>query len=121
MIHSLIIAATASFGPIAVTNHAGCVVSGELESVTNGGFSVSGRFYPLSVLPLSEQRRVRSASGQDIRTARERQAVKRLMNEEKRIAARLAEGEITADRAAELRSDARESARVSAGSASARE
>ena len=37
---------------IAVTNHAGHVVRGELTSVTNGTFTVAGRTYPLSVLPL---------------------------------------------------------------------
>lgn len=120
MIPALLIAASASFGQIAVTNHAGHVVSGELQSVTNGNFTVSGKSYPLSVLPDSEQRRVRTAAGQDVRPARERQAAKLLANEEKRIAARLAEGEITEEHAAELRSDARETARSAAKSAPAK-
>ena len=88
---------------LAVTNHAGHVVSGELSSVTNGHFVIAGRCYPLSVLPASEQRRVKAAAGMDVRTPREKQIDAALAYELKRIDARLAEGEITAEQAAALR------------------
>ena len=45
------------------TNHAGHVVSGELSSVSNGVAVVSGKAYPLTVFPASEQARMRAIFG----------------------------------------------------------
>lgn len=95
---------------LSVTNHAGRVVSGELSSVTNGQFVISGRRYPLSILPASEQQRVRAAGGLDVRTPREKRIDADLNYEMKRIDARLAEGEITTEQAATLRQRQRASA-----------
>ena len=40
------------------TNHAGRTISGRLSAISNGMAVVSGRAYPLSVFPESEQRRM---------------------------------------------------------------
>ena len=45
------------------TNHAGHVVSGELASISNGVAVISGRAYPLTVFPASEQARMRAILG----------------------------------------------------------
>ena len=95
---------------VSVTNHAGAVLTGELTAVTNGTFTVSGRTYSLTILPDSEQKRLKELAGQDVRTAGELQIAKRLDYELRRIDARLAAGEITAEKAEELRRDARASA-----------
>ena len=100
----------ASFGTVSVTNHAGSVVTGELTAVTNGTFTLGGRTMPLSVLPAAEQKRVKALAGQDVRTAKERQRAKLLDYGLKRIDVRLKEGEITAEKAEELRRDARAAA-----------
>ena len=104
----------ASFGSVCVTNHAGGVLSGELESVTNGNFSVSGRTLPLAVLPPAERLRLKKQAGQDVRTAKERQRAKKLDYELRRVDVRLKAGEISPERAEELRRDARASAAPSA-------
>ena len=106
--------ALASFGTISVTNHAGGVLSGELTSVTNGTFTVAGRTLPLAVLPAAEQKRVKAAAGLDVRTAKERQRAKKLDYELRRVDVRLKAGEISPERAEELRRDARASAAPSA-------
>ena len=95
---------------LSVTNHAGHVISGELGTVTNGTFVIGTRKLPLSILPESEQRRVRSLGGQDVRTPWERKVDADLDYEQKRIDARLAEGEITDAQAVELRRSARAAA-----------
>ena len=95
---------------LSVTNHAGHVISGELGTVTNGTFVIGTRKLPLSILPESEQRRVRSLAGQDARTPWERKVDADLDYELKRIDARLAEGEITAAQAGRLRQSARAAA-----------
>ena len=100
----------ASFGTLSVTNHAGGVLSGELTAVTNGTFTLAGRTLPLSVLPSAEQKRVKMAAGQDVRTAKERQRAKRLDYELRRVDIRFAAGEITPEQAESLRRDARASA-----------
>jgi hypothetical protein len=51
----------ASVPPPAYTNHAGHAVSGRVEAVTNGFAVISGRPYPLSVFPETEQARIRAA------------------------------------------------------------
>lgn len=99
----------ASFGVVSVTNHAGGILSGELTSVTNGMFTVSGRTLPLKILPVAEQRRLKVLAGEDVRTAKERQRTKRLQFELQRIDVRLRAGEITETEAAALRADARAS------------
>ena len=88
---------------IAVTNHAGRVVSGEFGGVTNGNFVVSGRAYPLSILPKSEQLRVKRLAGLDTRTPKEKRAdhLREMML--RRISNREAEGEIDRETADRLR------------------
>lgn len=88
---------------IAVTNHAGHVVRGELTSVTNGTFTVAGRTYPLSVLPPSEQLRVKAVVGLDVRTPKQKRIDTDLDYEIKRIDARVQEGEITEEEGAQLK------------------
>ena len=95
---------------VSVTNHAGHVVAGELTAVTNGMFTVGGRSLPMKVLPMAEQRRIRALAGQYVRTAKERQRLKMLDYELRRIDLRLQAGEITEAEAAALRADARASA-----------
>lgn len=95
---------------VAVTNHAGHVVSGELGSVTNGHFTVSGRTYPLSVLSASEQTRLKAAAGVDVRTPQERRIDEALAYELARIDARRAEGELTDGEAESLRRQSRAAA-----------
>jgi len=58
--------------PVSVTNHAGRVVTGEFGGVTNGTFVVSGKAYPLSILPKAEQLRLKKLAGLDVRTAKEK-------------------------------------------------
>lgn len=101
---------TAAFGPIAVTNHAGRVLSGELQGVGIGTFTVDGRRMPFAILPPSEQARVLRQAGQDVRTAAERRIDADLSYELRRIDTRLVEGEIDAVTAARLRDDARKNA-----------
>ena len=101
----------ATFGPVSVTNHAGHVISGELTSVTNGTFTISGRTLPLSVLPPIEQQRLKFIAGQDTRTTKERQRAKLLEYELQRIQTRLDAGEITPAEAELLRQQARASAK----------
>lgn len=100
----------AAFGPIAVTNHAGRVLSGELQDAGNGTFTMNGRRLPLSILPPSEQTRVLRQARQDVRTAAERRIDADLSYELRRIEARLAECEIDDVTAARLREDARNNA-----------
>ena len=100
----------ASFGVVSVTNHAGGILSGELTSVTNGMFTVSGRTLPLKILPVAEQRRLKVLAGEDVRTAKERQRAKMLDYELRRIDVRLAAGDITSEQAEALRRDARAAA-----------
>lgn len=88
---------------LAVTNHAGSVVSGELTSVADGRFTIGGRTYPLAVLPIAEQTRVKAAAGLDVRSPREKRVEADLAYELKRIDVRLAEGEVTPEQAEELR------------------
>lgn len=95
---------------ISVTNHAGHVISGELGTVTNGTFVIGSRTLPLSVLPASEQMRVKKLAGQDVRTPWERKVDADLGYELKRIDARLAEGEITPEQANQLRQTSRNAA-----------
>jgi len=57
---------------LAVTNHAGFVVSGVFGGVTNDTFVINARAYPLSILPKSEILRVKRAAGMDVRTGREK-------------------------------------------------
>ena len=90
---------------IAVTNHAGRVVSGEFGGVTNGTFIVSGRAYPLSILPKSEQLRVKKLAGCDTRTAKEKRLDHAREMRLKRIDLREAEGEIDKPTAERLRRD----------------
>jgi len=95
-----------SFANVAITNHAGRVVSGEFGGVTNGTFVVSGRAYPLGVLPKDEQLRVRKLAGLDVRTAKEKRqdrARERLLE---RIRIRETEGDIDGETAARLRAAA---------------
>lgn len=95
---------------LSVTNHAGHVVSGELTSVTNGQFTISGRTYPMSILPAAEQQRVKAAAGLDVRTPKEKRIQTDRDYQLKRIDARLAEGEITAEEAEKLRTQQRAAA-----------
>ena len=90
---------------ISVTNHAGRVVSGEFGGVTNGNFIVSGRAYPLSVLPKSEQMRVKKLAGGDTRTAKEKRLDHAREMRLERIRLREAEGEIDKPTAERLRRD----------------
>lgn len=91
---------------LSVTNHAGHAVSGEFGGVTNGTFLLSGRAYPLSILPATEQTRLRVLAGQDVRSAREKAIARDLAYQLERVRVREAEGEITAEKAASLRADA---------------
>lgn len=92
--------------PVAITNLAGRVVVGEFGGVTNRTFVVSGRSYPLGILPESEQRRIKALAGQDVRTAKQkRQDQAREMRLE-RIRVREAEGEIDSKTAERLRREA---------------
>lgn len=103
--------AVASVSPVVtVTNHAGHAVSGELGAVTNGTFEISGRRYPLSILPAEEQKRVRALAGQDVRTAKEKRVARDLEYELARIKAREEAGDITPSEADALRAAARASA-----------
>ena len=104
MVAGLLLAA--GFGFVSVTNHAGAVMSGELVSVTNGTFTLGARTLPLAVLPADERRRLEVLAGRDVRTAKERQAAKRLDYELRRIDARRAAGEISEGQADELRRQA---------------
>lgn len=88
---------------LAVTNHAGYVVSGELTAVTNGRFTISGRSYPLTILPPAEQLRVKAAAGCDVRTAFEKRVAADLAQELKWVEVRLAKGVITEEEARQLR------------------
>ena len=90
---------------IAVTNHAGRVVSGEFGGVTNGTFIVSVRAYPLSILPKSEQLRVKKLAGCDTRTAKEKRLDHAREMRLERIRLREAEGEIDKPTAERLRRD----------------
>ena len=90
---------------ISLTNHAGRVVSGEFGGVTNGNFVVSGRVYPLSVLPKSEQLRVKKLAGCDTRTPKEKRADHAREMMLRRISNREAEGEIDRETADRLRRD----------------
>lgn len=70
------------------TNHAGLVVSGALTSVSNGVAVVSGKAYPLTVFPASEQARMRSILGVPAPSTPRERAVARFREEmEKRRAA----------------------------------
>lgn len=91
---------------LSVTNHAGHAVSGEFGGVTNGTFLLSGRAYPLSILPEAEQTRLRALAGQDVRSAREKTIARDLAYQLERIRVREAEGEISSEQAASLRTDA---------------
>lgn len=102
--------AAATFGPITVTNHSGHVVSGELGAVTNGTFVLSARRLPLSILPPAERERVRQQAGLDVRTPREKRIAADLALELRRIDARLDEGDVSAEKAEELRREARAAA-----------
>lgn len=95
---------------LTVTNHVGHCIAGELTAVTNGTFVIDGRAYPLSVLPKSEQKRVRAAAGEDVRTPKEKRIAADLAYELKRIDARRKEGEISDEEAERLRGLQRESA-----------
>jgi len=86
---------------VAVTNHAGRVVSGEFGGVTNNTFIVGGKAYPLSILPKGEQLRVKKLAGCDVRTAKQKRLDHARNMQLERIRLREAEGEIdhaTADR-----------------------
>lgn len=104
----LLLAAT--LGNVSVTNHLGHVMTGELTSVTNGNFTISGRTMPLKVLPKHEQRRLKALAGADLRSARERLDARFLDQQLRIIDLREKAGEITAERAAELRAAARAAA-----------
>lgn len=95
---------------LTVTNHAGRAVGGELTSVTNGQFTLSGRTYPLAVLPAAEQARVKAAAGLDVRSPREKRIDADLAYALRRIDARLAEGEVTPQQAEALRREQRAAA-----------
>lgn len=70
------------------TNHAGHVVSGALTSVSNGVAVISGRAYPLTVFPASEQARMRAVLGIPATPAPREKAAARFREEmEKRRAA----------------------------------
>lgn len=70
------------------TNHAGHVVSGALASVSNGVAVISGRAYPLTVFPASEQARMRAVLGIPATPAPREKAAARFREEmEKRRAA----------------------------------
>lgn len=90
---------------IAVTNHAGRVVTGEFGGVTNNTFVVSGRAYPLSILPKSEQLRVKKSAGCDVRTAKEKRLDHARQLRLERIRLREAEGEIDKETAERLRAE----------------
>jgi len=90
---------------IAVTNHAGRVVSGEFGGVTNGTFVVSGRAYPMGILPKAEQTRLKRLAGLDVRSAREKRLDHAKQMQLERIRLREAEGEIDHATAERLRSD----------------
>jgi len=92
---------------IAVTNHAGHVVSGEFGGVTNGTFVVAGKAYPLGILPKGEQKRLKALAGLDVRTAREKRLDHARDMQLKRIDAREQEGEIDKATADRLRREAR--------------
>lgn len=96
--------------PVTVTNHAGHVLSGELGTVTNGTFTIGSRRLPLSILPPSEQMRVKKLAGQDVRTPWERRVDADRDYELKRIDARLLEGELTEAQANRLRAATRAAA-----------
>ena len=107
---SLCVLASVGFGNVTVTNHAGHAVSGELQRVSKDKFTLSGRELPLSVLPESERQRLKKLAGIATSSPRERRIAADLELELRRIDARLQEGELTADKAEELRQTARESA-----------
>jgi len=88
---------------IAVTNHAHCVISGEFGGVTNNSFIVSGRTYPLSILPKSEIRRVKGLAGLDVRTERQKRTDRARQLRLERIRIREEEGEIMSEEARSLR------------------
>ena len=90
---------------ISLTNHAGRVVCGEFGGVTNGNFVVSGRAYSLSILPKSEQLRVKRFAGCDTRTPKEKRRDHAREMMFRRIANREAEGEIDHKTADRLRRD----------------
>jgi len=93
----------AALPTVAVTNHAGGVVTGAFGGVTNGMFVVSGKAYPLSILPKDEQKRLKAMAGLDVRTAKQKRLDHARDMRLKRIDARKREGEIdkeTADRLA---------------------
>jgi len=86
---------------VSVTNHAGRVVTGEFGGVTNGTFVVSGKAYPLSILPKDEQKRLKVTAGLDVRTAKQKRLDHARDMQLERIRLREQEGEIdkaTADR-----------------------
>jgi len=90
---------------ISLTNHAGRVVSGEFGGVTNGTFIVSGRAYPLSILPPGEQKRVKTLAGLDVRTAKQKRLDHARDMRLERIRLREAEGEIDKATAERLRGE----------------
>jgi len=91
---------------VSVTNHAGRVVTGEFGGVTNGTFVVSGKAYPLSILPKGEQKRLKELSGCDVRTAKEKRLDHACAMRLERIRLREAEGEIDRATADRLRGEA---------------
>lgn len=109
MVAILLATLMTSFGEVSVTNHAGKVVKGELNAVTRESFVISGKTYPLTVLPKAEQLRLKKLAGEDTRSFKEKRAAQRLEYELKRIDARQKEGEITLEEAERLKSDARHS------------
>jgi len=93
---------------VAVTNHAGRVVTGAFGGVTNGTFVVAGKAYPLSILPKDEQKRLKAMAGLDVRTAKQKRLDHARDLQLKRIDAREREGEIDHATAEKLRRWARE-------------
>ena len=105
MVKIILLATAVACNSVSVTNHAGRVVSGEFGGVTNGAFIVSGRAYPLSILPKSEQLRVKKLAGLDTRTAKEKRLDRAREMRLERIRLREAEGEIDKSTAERLRRD----------------
>jgi len=92
---------------VSVTNHAGRVVTGKFGGVTNGTFVVSGKAYPLSILPRDEQKRLKAMAGLDVRTAREKRLDHARDMQLERIRLREQEDEIDKATADRLRREAR--------------
>jgi len=91
---------------VAVTNHAGRVVTGDFGGVTNGTFVVSGKAYPLSALPKDEQDRLKAMAGLDVRTAKQKRLDHARDMQLERIRLREDDGEIDHQTADRLRAEA---------------